>query len=368
MKKRTQRKFLHISLAAVLAIFGFNYFFNQDSVEEEVLAASESKQEKNTSVTKTSSNIDNYLSDDTFNGIAITLKDGDVSSCATYGYSNFDTQTENDLDTLFPVASLQKMMTASLVAKAVSADKLTYDTQLSDFYPEIENSESITIRDLLNQTSGIKMDEVAPDSVLTTQEEQIDYVLDNLTSTGENDFNYTNANYSLLAGILSTVSNKSYEELFTEEIIEPLQLTQTYFWDTVPEEEVAKAYDTTLLLGDYKVGEDDFVNSKELYSSLIGAGNVIMSGNDLVTFLENLTNGTLLTSEELSTLLDGEDSYTSAFWKNDGLLQTNGSLGNYTSSVFVDQNGEDMVVLISNGNKIDSISDLASTIYNDTIV
>lgn len=366
MKKNISRKLFHISLATIFAIFGFGYFFNQDGIEDEVLAASENKQTKSSSVTNTSSNMDNYLSDDTYNGVAITLEDGELSSSA-YGYSNFDTQTENDLDTLFPVASLQKMMTAALVAKSVSAGQLTYDSTLSEFYPEIEHSESITIRDLLNQTSGIKMDEIAPDSVLTTQEDQINYVLDNLTSTGESDFNYTNANYSLLAGILSTISNKSYEELFTEEIIAPLQLTQTYFWDNVPEEEVAKAYDTGLLLGNYKVGDDDFVNSKELYSSLIGAGNVIMSGNDLVTFLDNLTNGTLLTSDELATLLDGEDSYTSAFWKNDGLLQTNGSLGNYTSSVFVDQNGADMVVLISNGNKIDSISDLASTIYNDTI-
>ena len=44
-------------------------------------------------------------------------------------------------------------------------------------------------------------------------------------------------------------------------------------------------------------------------------------------------------------------------------MQTNGSLGDYESSVFLDDDGENIIVLISNGHELDSLSDLASDIY-----
>lgn len=357
MKKKQVIKIAWASITTIVIIMGLGYFLNRSMVDDEAYAAG------NTDNSSSDKTIEDYFPEENYNGVAIMVEGKEVTSTATYGYSNYEAKEVNDLDTIFPVASLQKMMTATLVAKTVSDGQLTYDTPLSDFYPDIEGSSDITIRDLLDQTSGIKMDEIAPDKVLTTQEEQLDYVLETLESTGETGFNYTNANYSLLAGILSTVTGESYEELFTKEIIEPLNLSHTFFWDNVAEEEVAKAYNSSLLYGDYTESASDFSQSKELYSSLIGAGNVLMSANDLVTFLQALTDGTLITKEEFSNMVKTDNDYSGAFWQNGGLMQTNGSLGDYQSSVFLDDNGENIIVLISNGHELDSLSDLASSIY-----
>ena len=358
MQKKIIKRVSLTVLAVSVILLGLNYYFRHYVTRDEVFAAGD-KEELSVS-------LDNYFSDENYNGVAMVIENGKVLSSSAYGYSNYKTGTPNTLDTLFPVASLQKMMTAVLIAKSVSDGHLKYDTVLSDFYPDIEYSDEITIRELLDQTSGILMAETAPDKVLTTQQEQIDYILDNLESTGDTTFNYTNANYSLLAGILSTVYNESYEELFTKEIITPLKLSQTFFWDNVSDDKVAQAYNSSILLGEYSIGADDFMNSKPLYSSLIGAGNVLMSATDLVTFLEGLTNGALITKEQFADLIQTDPDYSAAFWGNDELLQTNGSLGNYKSSVLLNHTGDKMVILISNGSEIESLSDIASDIYKQT--
>lgn len=358
MKKTVKiTKIVWIGITTVMIVLGLGYFLNKNMIDDEVLAAG------NTDSGSSDKTIDDYFPKENYNGVAIMVEGDKVTSTAVYGYSDYEANKVNNLDTLFPVASLQKMMTATLVAKEISKGKLTYGTPLSDFYPDIKGSSDITIRDLIDQTSGIKMDEVAPDKVLTTQEDQINYVLDTLEITGETGFNYTNANYSLLAGILSTVTGESYEELFTKEIIEPLNLSHTFFWDNVAEEDVAKAYNSSLLYGDYTESASDFSRSKALYSSLIGAGNVLMSANDLVTFVQALIDGTLITKEDFSNMVKSDNDYSGAFWQTDGCLQTNGSLGDYESSVFLDNDGENIIILISNGHELDSLSDLASDIY-----
>lgn len=360
VKKKIAKKIALTGLATVVLLLGLNHYFRQNIIKDEVFAADEKDD------TSLQVSMDDYFSDENYNGIAMVLENGDVLSASAYGYSNYEAREKNTLDTLFPVASLQKMMTATLVAKEISQGKISYETPLSDFYPDIAYSDEITIRDLLDQTSGIRMDEIAPGDILKTQKEQMDYVLESLESTGEMSFSYTNANYSLLAGILSTVTGEDYETLFTKEIIEPLHLSNTFFWDTVSDKKVAKAYNSSILLGEYATGTDNFVAAKPLYSSLIGAGNVLMSAKDLATYLEGLTNGTLITKDEFSDLIQGNPEYSGAFWGNDELLQTNGSLGNYQSSVLLDKSGGKMVILISNGSEIDSLSDLASDIYQRT--
>lgn len=360
MKKKIARKIALTVVVTVVLLLGLNHYFRQNIIKDEVFAVNE-KEDISLQVS-----MDDYFADENYNGVAMVLENGNVLSASAYGYSNYEAGEKNTLDTLFPVASLQKIMTATLVVKEISQGKLSYETTLSDFYPDIAYSDEITIRDLLDQTSGIQMDEIAPDNVLTTQKEQMDYVLDNLESTGEMTFSYTNANYSLLAGILSTISGEEYETLFTKEIIEPLHLSNTFFWDTVSDKKVAQAYNSSILLGEYATGTDDFMAAKPLYSSLIGAGNVLMSVEDLATYLESLTNGTLITKDEFSDLIQGDLEYSGAFWGNEELLQTNGSLGNYQSSVLLDKSGEKMVILISNGSEIDSLSDVASDIYQRT--
>ena len=51
---------------------------------------------------------------------------------------------------LFPIASLQKIMTGTAIYKLKQTGQLDWNTSLSKYYPQIPGSKSITIRELLN--------------------------------------------------------------------------------------------------------------------------------------------------------------------------------------------------------------------------
>lgn len=51
---------------------------------------------------------------------------------------------------LFPIASLQKIMTRIAIYKLKQTGQLDWNTSLSKYYPKIPGSKSITIRELLN--------------------------------------------------------------------------------------------------------------------------------------------------------------------------------------------------------------------------
>ncbi|MES5156039.1 serine hydrolase domain-containing protein, partial [Lactobacillus crispatus] len=68
-----------------------------------------------------------------------------------------DYTTEKNITSSDPflINSTQKLMTASLVAKAVQDGKLKYTYHLSKWLPSIPRSEKITISDLLQMRSGL---------------------------------------------------------------------------------------------------------------------------------------------------------------------------------------------------------------------
>lgn len=60
-----------------------------------------------------------------------------------------------DKDTKYQVASVTKMITAILILQLVENGKIKLDTKLSDFYAEVPNSQKITIKNLLEHSSGL---------------------------------------------------------------------------------------------------------------------------------------------------------------------------------------------------------------------
>lgn len=55
----------------------------------------------------------------------------------------------------YKVASISKTMTATMVMQLIEANKLSLNTKLNDFFPDIRNAEHISIRDLLQHRSGL---------------------------------------------------------------------------------------------------------------------------------------------------------------------------------------------------------------------
>lgn len=79
-------------------------------------------------------------------------------------------------DQLFPIASLQKIMTGTAIYQLQKQKQLDWNTPLSKYFPQVPGSKSITIRELMNHTSGL-INNARPSKPLKNQQEQIAYML-----------------------------------------------------------------------------------------------------------------------------------------------------------------------------------------------
>lgn len=286
------------------------------------------------------------------------------ASHVSVGYADATSQTANGTNTLFPIASLQKVMTGAIIEQLASSNKLSLTDKLSKYYPSVNNSGNITLRQLLNHRSGISMNETTPSTVLTTQEAQLNYTLQQLKSSTNQVYDYTNANYTLLAAIASKVTGQSYESLVQSRIIKPLNLKNTYAWDNLPSGQMVASGYTFSNGQDYQ----NAAVSQKLVSSLLGAGNYYSTPEDYYTFQKGLRNGKVLTKSQYTDLADnGAYSYAGGMYHySGGIKRDRGSLtgAGYDTIYYGTEGNKIGVELFANQEPTKSIDSLAQTLYS----
>lgn len=294
----------------------------------------------------TKTTISTLINESELLGTLVIVKDDKILYTEGFGYADRENNIQNSNDIIYPIASLQKNMTAVIIAQLVREGSLTYDTTIEKFYPDLEYGEDITINDLLNHTSGYVMPEVPPKKVLKTEEEQLQNAIETSYYIGNHTPAYSNGNYSLLAGIIQQIEKISYEDSLKKRIFEPLNLRSTYLWNHIPSDRKTPK--------EYFYSEDDETNynteypiySESLMSSLLGAGNVYMSTTDIATFEMSLDDNTLLTNEEYIELFSIEDP--TALSMRFGNISSDGVLGGFSSYLYGDLTNKNMVIFLAN--------------------
>lgn len=97
-------------------------------------------------------------------------------------------------------------------------------------------NETITIKQLLAQTSGIPSDITSEDAV-TNKNNRLNDVTraimgDELHHKPGEEFEYSNMNYDLLGLIIQNVTKQSYTKYITNSWLKPLHMTHTSFKQT----------------------------------------------------------------------------------------------------------------------------------------
>lgn len=347
-----------IILIGIGLISWYIYDKNNVNASEQVIKKAE-KSEK-----KFEKTVDEQIKQQHFQGTVLLAEKGHPIYQKAYGYANQKQKVPNTIGTLYPIASLQKMMTGILIAQLIQENKLELSTTIQTFYPTLPDADKITIQELLNHCSGIEMPEVEPSEVLTTEAQQIDFALQTLTVSADKEFSYTNANYTLLAGIVAQIDKKTYEQVVEDKIVKPLKLTNTFFWDTLPKGQVipeAYLYDDGK---DYQA--DPFPSTTKLFSSLLGAGNIYMTAENMLVVQNALTDGQLFEDKNYFHLLAvTPDSYSAGLLYSDGLKYSEGQLGGYETMIYGDQDNQRLVILFAN-QAPDNIQELSESLY-DTI-
>lgn len=234
--------------------------------------------------------IDRVMKNAHIMGTLLITNDGSAGVMTrSYGYADVASAKKNSADEVYPLASLEKAITGTVIQGLINQGKLKMTTPLSRYFPQIPYAKNITMRDLLDHRSGLRMGEPVPASILPNEAAEIKYTVDHLTSTNNHAFAYSNANFTMLAGVIRKVTGRSYMATVRETILKPLGMRHTYAYNQIPINIInPDSYQLT------KGYSQSAVISKPLQSSELGAGSLYSSVGDYYKFINGLFTGKLV--------------------------------------------------------------------------
>src|SRR5215467_6451226 len=191
-------------------------------------------------------------------GLAVlVIKDGKVAFERGYGVSDLRTHTPIDAQTNFRLASVSKQFTAMSIMLLVHDGKLRYDEKLTDVFPDFpEYGRAITIRNLLNHTSGLldyedlmqPQDGVPEDKLKQIQDDEVLTLLKQQKTTKfppGTRWDYSNSGYVVLGCVVAKVSGESFGQFLHDRIFAPLHMDQTLAYQKGKNEVSHRAYGHT---------------------------------------------------------------------------------------------------------------------------
>jgi CubicO group peptidase (beta-lactamase class C family) len=208
-----------------------------------------------------------------------------------YGLANIATSQAVSPSVVFQIGSITKQFTAALVLKQVAAGTIGLDTPVLTYLPASALPAGITIRNLLNQDSGLQdyVNFSAYNTWITTGVSESTVIAavaaaPVLFSPGA-EFSYSSSNFFILGSVLEAVTGSTYDQLLQNEIIGPLNLSTVT--DVVPPNPTSAAgylQGTTTLA--------PVITRSSAFASFSLSSNA----NDLVYWLDDLQAGNVLPS------------------------------------------------------------------------
>lgn len=180
-------------------------------------------------------------------GFAIGIVKGrDILYTKSYGSANLDYEIPITSDSSFDIASVSKQFTAACIALLIMDNKISLETPVIDFVPELRKyKDTIKIKHLIYNTSGIidyhKLPRPDGKSWITFNYFDIDYCIkvslsqDTLSFKPGDKWDYCNVNYMLLTKIIEKISGQSFSEFAKQSLFEPLGMNHTLINDDVTE-------------------------------------------------------------------------------------------------------------------------------------
>jgi CubicO group peptidase (beta-lactamase class C family) len=174
-----------------------------------------------------------------FNGNVLVAKSGNVIYQKAFGYSNYNTETLLDNNSVFELASVSKQFTAMGILMLIEKGKLSFTDTLRKFFPELPYS-NVTIQNLLTHTSGLPdyidaMDNKWDHKNIAFNNDMIQFlakekVPENFEPGAK--WEYSNTAYAFLASIIEKVSGLSYTEYMYKNIFKPLEMSHSRVYNT----------------------------------------------------------------------------------------------------------------------------------------
>ena len=162
----------------------------------------------------------------------VVVRDGRVVVAKGYGVRELGRPDPVDGDTVFDIASLTKSFTAATIASLVDDRALGWDTPIREYLPRVEFSDpyltaNVTLRDLLSHRTGLR-NNAAPFRGHLTRPQVVDLFRHlEPAEPFRTRWVYSNIGYALAGEVAAAATGRSWEELVTKRMIEPLRMTRT---------------------------------------------------------------------------------------------------------------------------------------------
>ncbi len=176
-------------------------------------------------------------------GIAV-IKDGEIEQVITTGTRAINSVSKVTTEDRWHIGSLSKGMTATLAAIMVSEGKIAYSSTIEDLMPELkghvrETYLDVTLKELLNQTAALPKNEALIPSwesfrrdTTSIRSQRVRFLKEYLSmeSNGKRgEYRYSNGHYMTIGALLEAATDKSWEDLITEKVFNPLGMQRVGF-------------------------------------------------------------------------------------------------------------------------------------------
>lgn len=245
-------------------------------------------------------------------GISVAVaRDGQVVLARGYGMANLEHSVPVTPQTVFHIASISKNILSAVVLQLVDEGKLRLDDDVTKYVPEAPTrGHHVTVRQLLNHTSGIYSFTSLPDAANNERFELTNEQVLGLIKDKPFEFQpgtrwrYDNSAFHLAGMVVERVTKQGYGAYVREHVFKPLGMSSAslcYARMVVPH-----------LASGYEVDGGALVNAEFMTWKLPFAGGAICAtATDLLKWQAALDSGRVLTQSSLAlmrtptTLADG---------------------------------------------------------------
>lgn len=246
--------------------------------------------------------------------------DQDGAIILAAGLANVENDIPLETTTRYPIQSVSKVFVGVLAHQLVKEGKLHLDSTVDEWFDAVPNGDRITIRHLLNHTSGLndyRMNPTFIEADYASNGKQ--YSLMELISAGTSysketdigEYVYSNTNTAIMARIIEILTGQSLGQALKERIFIPADMDHSYYKPEI-------ANDSTFIVSCYKFGEKidlDWIN------------NTSAAGGGIISTLEDMLNfGKWMLQEEFYLLMAPESELIN-FYDEEGKITSKYGLG-----------------------------------------
>lgn len=312
--------------------------------------------------------INRYYQDGKFNGSVLIAQNNQVVIDTALGYRDLGHKMPLTKETPLYIASLSKSITAIAISLMVQKGLILFDDHATKFVDNLPPyTRNITIKQLLNHTSGIKDYENIFTKEKLTNNDIIHWLhgQDGLAFEPGTKFQYSNSGYIILALIIENVSKMTYAQFLKANIFDPLRMRHT------------TVYEPNTVILNKAIGYNKNKKVDDYSILTTGDGGIYSTAEDLYQ-LDKALKANQLLSEKSTKLLyqtpvlqDGTNSKYGLGWfieKSDGgmIAQHTGGLAGFRSLFWRDlKNGNTIIALTNQGDTFpifDFLDDLKKTL------